>query len=223
MPIDLYFVPPSPPCRAVIMAARHLNIELNAKFVDLMKGEQKEEWFLKINPQHCLPTIDDNGFILWESRAIMTYFANKYAPDSPIYPSNPQERAVVDRVLQFDLGTFYRSLGEYLVPILREGKTLDNLDPEKEKKVKEALQLLDDSLVKHTYVAGDKLTLADLSILASLTFAEVFDYDVSGYKNVKSWSDRLKRELPYYDEVNTEPITMFKSYVKVKTGERKPE
>jgi glutathione S-transferase len=38
MPIDLYFVPPSPPCRAVIMAAKHLNIELNPKFVDLMKG-----------------------------------------------------------------------------------------------------------------------------------------------------------------------------------------
>jgi glutathione S-transferase len=153
----------------------------------------------------------------------MTYFANKYAPDSTLYPSNPQERAIVDRVLQFDLGTFYRSLGEYLVPILREGKTLDNLDPEKEKKVKEALQLLDDSLAKHTYVAGDKLTLADLSILASLTFAEVFDYDVSSYKNVKAWTDRLKKELPYYDEVNTEPITLFKSYVKVKTGERKPE
>lgn len=153
----------------------------------------------------------------------MTYFANRYAPNSSLYPSDPHKRAVVDRVLQFDLGTLYRSIGEYLVPILREGKSLSNLDPEKEKKVKEALQLLDDALGNQGYVAGDHLTLADLSILASLSFAEVFDYSIDDYKNVTQWKERLKKELPYYDEVNKEPVENFRTFVKAKTGEKKPQ
>ncbi|CAG2158280.1 unnamed protein product [Oppiella nova] len=215
MVIDLYFVGPSPPCRAVMMAAKHLNIELNPNFVDLMKGEQKEEWFLKLNPQHCLPTICDNGYVLWESRAIMTYLANKYAPNSSLYPSDPEKRAVVDRILQWDLGTIYRNIGEFLAPIMRDGKNANDLDPEKGKRIKEALQILNDSLAVQRFVAGNEITLADLSVLASLSLAEVFDYDmISTYDNVKEWSDRLKRDLPYYEEINKEPITLFKAYVK---------
>ncbi|CAG2103858.1 unnamed protein product, partial [Medioppia subpectinata] len=180
MVIDLYFVGPSPPCRAVMMAAKHLNIKLNPNFVDLMKGEQKEEWFLKLNPQHCLPTICDNGYVLWE-----------------------------------------RNIGEYLAPIMRDGKHPNDLDPEKGKKIKEALQILDDSLALQSYVAGNDITLADLSVLASLSLAEVFDYDmISIYKNVKQWSDRLKRDLPYYDEINKEPINMFKAYVKSRAADQ---
>ncbi|XP_054159051.1 glutathione S-transferase 1-like [Oppia nitens] len=217
MVIDLYFVGPSPPCRAVMMAAKHLNINLNPKYVDLMKGEQKEEWFLKLNPQHCLPTICDNGYVLWESRAIMCYLANKYAPNSSLYPSDPQKRAEVDRILQWDLGTIYRTIGEYLAPILRDTKNPNDLDPEKGKKIREALQIMDQMLNNQPFLAGNEITLADLSVLASLSLAEVFDYDLIGeYKNVKRWSDGLKRDLPYYDEINKEPIGMFRAHIKSK-------
>ena len=150
----------------------------------------------------------------------MTYLANKYAPDSTLYPSDPQRRAVVDRLLQWDLGVIYRSIGEYLAPIMRDGKSVEHLDPEKEKKIKEALNILDESLKQNKYVAGDELTLADLSILASLSLAEVFDYDViCDYNHIRNWSQTLKRELPYYDEINKEPINMFKTYVKARAGQ----
>lgn len=158
------------------------------------------------------------SYSLSRSRAIMTYLANKYAPESSLYPTDPQKRAVIDRLLQWDLGVIYRSIGEYLAPIMRDGKSVEHLDPEKEKKIREALRILDSSLSAHKYVAGDELTLADLSILASLSLAEVFDYDViSDYQHIRHWSETLKRELPYYDEINTEPIRMFKSYVKART------
>ena len=45
MAIDLYFVDVSPPCRAVMMTARHLNIKLNHKIVDLIKGILRANYF----------------------------------------------------------------------------------------------------------------------------------------------------------------------------------
>lgn len=66
MAIDFYFMHESPPCRAVQMVAAHLSIPLNLKYLDLSKGEHYAEEFTKLNPQRVVPTIVDNGFVLWE-------------------------------------------------------------------------------------------------------------------------------------------------------------
>ena len=66
MPIDIYYLPGSPPCRAVLLTAKALGLEMNLKRLELMKGEHLKPEFLKINPQHTIPTIIDNGFCMWE-------------------------------------------------------------------------------------------------------------------------------------------------------------
>src|SRR6266487_4464883 len=115
MPIDLYYMPASPPCRTVLMVAKHLNIPLNLKLINIRGGDLQKPEFLKLNPQQCAPTIVDGDFSLWESRAIITYLANKYAPGNSIYPSDPKKRATIDRLLYFDLGTFYKAIAAYVV------------------------------------------------------------------------------------------------------------
>ena len=49
------------------------------------------------------------------SRAIMTYLVIKYGKDASLYPTDPQERAVVDQRLYFDMGTLYDSFGKCVV------------------------------------------------------------------------------------------------------------
>ncbi|XP_023237596.1 glutathione S-transferase 1-like [Centruroides sculpturatus] len=218
MPIDLYLMEASAPCRAVLMTAKQLGIDLNKKPIDLTKQEQLKPEFIKMNPQHTVPTLDDNGYYVWESRAILTYLANKYAPDNNIYPKDPQKRGVVDRLLYFDLGVLYKTLADYSKPFLFMGK---EKDPEKEKAFENSLKFLDGFLEKSTYVAGDHLTLADLSILATITITEVFDYDLSAHPHLHAWYTKLKSQLPYFKEVNEPGLRQLKEYIEMRKQEHK--
>jgi glutathione S-transferase len=77
MPIDLYYMSMSAPCRAVLLTAKMVGIEINLKTINLMQGEHMQPEFLKINPQHTVPCLDDSGFVVTESRAICAYLVNK--------------------------------------------------------------------------------------------------------------------------------------------------
>lgn len=59
--------------------------------------------------------LDDDGFILGESIAIMQYLCDKYAPDSPLYPKEPKQRAIVNHRLLFNMQYYYRSIFPYAV------------------------------------------------------------------------------------------------------------
>lgn len=100
-PIVIYHSSLSPFCRAVLLYARYLDISIEMKEINLIEKEQLSEEFIQINPQHLVPTIDDNGFILWESRAILTYLLESKAPH--LVPTSPKEKAIVNQRLHFEL------------------------------------------------------------------------------------------------------------------------
>lgn len=66
MPLDFYWMPLSAPCRADRLTAKAVGVELNLKELNLMTGEQMKPEFVALNPQHCVPTLVDGDFVLWE-------------------------------------------------------------------------------------------------------------------------------------------------------------
>lgn len=114
----LYYMPESPPCRTVMLVARMLNIELDYELLDLSQKQQlNSPEFVAINPFHVVPTlVDTDGFALWESRVIASYLIETRAPESSLYPvKDVKRRATIDKFLHYDLGTFYRALGDVIV------------------------------------------------------------------------------------------------------------
>ncbi|CAH1246187.1 glutathione S-transferase 1-like [Branchiostoma lanceolatum] len=189
MPVTLYHNIVSAPCRAVMMCAKTIGLDLEEKPVDLLAGEQMKPEFLAMNPCHCVPTIDDDGFIMWESRAINIYLNDKYSSTpEKLYPKDPKKRARINMMLQYDLTTYTPAIVGYVAPILFAKKEPDD---ETKKKLADQLEIFNNMLEGKNFVAGNELSLADFSLGGATGMMAIVGYDVSGYKNIVAWRDRM--------------------------------
>ncbi|KXJ77065.1 hypothetical protein RP20_CCG008440 [Aedes albopictus] len=199
MALNLYHMPLSAPCQSVRLLAKAMNLHLNLVYLDLMKGEHMKPEFLKLNPQHVIPTLVDNDFVLWESRAILIYLCEKYGKNDKFYPRDPKKRAVVNQRLYFDMGTLYARFAEYYYPAIFQNQPFNE---ELFKKLEEAFEFLEIYLGQGAYVAGDKLTVADFCVLATVTtMKEAAGIDFSKYPNIERWYAQLSEEVSGHDEV----------------------
>lgn len=168
-------------------------------------------FIFQLNPQHTIPTLNDNGFVLWESRAIQSYLVEQYAKTDSLYPKDAKKRAVVNQRLYFDMGTLYGRFADYYYPQVFAKAPAD---PEKYKKIEEAFEFLDTILATSgQYAAGDNLTIADISLIATVSSYEVAKFDFSKYTNVKKWYDRATSVTPGID-INKSGVEQFANYFK---------
>ncbi|KAG5674797.1 hypothetical protein PVAND_004745 [Polypedilum vanderplanki] len=193
--MKLYHTPGSPPSRSVLMTLRCLEIDVEIHEIDLRKGENRTADFLKINPLGQIPVLDD-GFILTESRAIMTYLANS-RKNEKLYPSDPRKRAIVDSRLYFDATGLFVHIFAALSPMFFKGTT--EVTPEVREKLKNALKYLEGILEKQKFFAGDEATLADISILSTVVQIKNTFGGLGNFSNLKAWFERCNI-LPGYDE-----------------------
>jgi glutathione S-transferase len=206
--MDFYYLPGSAPCRAVQMTAAGVGVQLNLKLLNLMAGEHLKPEFIKINPQHTIPTLVDGGFALWESRAIMAYLVEKYGKDDSLYPKEPKARAVVNQRLYFDMGTLYQRFADYYYPQLFAKQPAD---PEKFKKMEDGFEFLNTFLETSKFAAGDHLTIADISLVATVSSFEAASFDFSKYANVARWYAACKANCPGI-EINEAGLAEFKKF-----------
>ena len=96
--LKIYGIDFSPAANAVRMCANALGLDYEYKVLDVFEGEHKTDAYLALNPFGKLPVIDDDGFLLFESSAIVKYLSRKAG--SKLYPDEPLDQAthVVRRV-----------------------------------------------------------------------------------------------------------------------------
>ncbi|XP_044737252.1 glutathione S-transferase 1-like [Chrysoperla carnea] len=193
--VDLSF-----PVRGVLLTAKAIDLDIEFVPVNLLAGEHLTPEFKKMNPQHTVPTLDDDGFYLWDSHAIATYLVSKYAKNDSLYPKDLKKRAVVDRLLHFDSGiVFPRARGAFFPILFLNEKTIPE---EKKAAIYEAYDFLESFFDGNSWIAGNELTVADLCIIPAVTtLGGIFPIEKSKYPKLLAWIEKCKT-LPYFAECN---------------------
>ncbi|KAJ7890356.1 glutathione S-transferase [Mycena leptocephala] len=182
---------------ALVLAEKQIPFELIV--VNLEANEQKTPEFLEMHPFGQVPVIDDDGFILYESRAICRYLAEKYPNQgSPILPAGLKERALMEQALSVELANFKPAIvkvGRELLGKKSRGLPVDEaVLAEGLAEFGAKLDVYEVILGKHKYLAGDELTLADLVHLIyapSLVAANLDIMTAEGRPNLKRWWNEL--------------------------------
>ncbi|CAG2239944.1 GST [Mytilus edulis] len=195
----LYIHGLSAPARAAWMTTKAAEIPVHLKYVDPFKGEHKTPEFAKINPDMTLPTLVDGNFSLWESRPVMQYLVSKFGGrHSYLYPKDLR-RAIVDRLLYYDLGSVYKTVTEYMYPQLFQGKPLD---AEKEMAMRATFDYLNRLFDGGGhYMTGDNLTIADISMASNISLTEIKGYRLDAWPDLATWYQRMKAQ-PWWPECN---------------------
>jgi glutathione S-transferase len=203
--MKVYCHPVSTTSRPVMHFAAESGIPVEIQIVDLLTGEHMGPSYTAVNPNQLVPTLEDEGFRLTESSAILKYLADKI--DSPAYPKALRERARVNEMMDW--------INTQLCRDLAYGTVYPQIFPNHKRPTDEAQQVtvawgrerarrwltvLDEKLIGgKTYLCGDQITIADYYGASFVHLAEVVGSDLSDYPNVQRWLDRMK-SLTHWDK-----------------------
>lgn len=197
--LKIYGTPVSSPTNKVRYTANYLDIPFEFHPINLAAGDQKKPEFLKLNSIGKVPAIDDDGFHLAESNAIIRYLANK--SKSSLYPEDLQQRAIVDQWIDYSSQHVMLALGRIMFNTYFykfAGAEKDERSIQDGRKfIGQCLPVLEQQLTQHKYIAGDVITLADLSLLAGLDASEMAHVDLSSYPHTSTWRKKLMEKSFY--------------------------
>ena len=178
----------------VRFTANALNLEYEYVKVSLRDGENRKPEYLGLHPAGKIPVIDDAGFVLFESNAIIKYLTTKHG--SELYPKDLKTRALIDQWIDFvtlHVGGAIDRIVFNRVFAPRIGAPVD----ERSAKTGTAflnrfLPIVDKQLNKNTYLVGEKMTIGDINLLATLDSCEVAHIKLSSHESIVRLRDQLK-------------------------------
>ena len=155
-------------------------------------GGNKEDWYLAMNPNGLVPTIDDDGFVLWESNTIVRYLAAKH-DSGGLFPDSPQARADSECWMDWQLSVLLPPMAAILQNLVR--KPPQQRDPNiihaAVEQAGKSFAILDRQLRDRDFVAGPKLTLGDIPIGAMTYRWYAFDIERPELPSLRTYYERL--------------------------------
>ncbi|KIJ66148.1 hypothetical protein HYDPIDRAFT_110326 [Hydnomerulius pinastri MD-312] len=181
MVLKLYGYASTACTRLVLLILKEKQIDYEYVAVDLKKGMHKSPVHKEKQPFGQVPYIDDDGFILFESRAIARYLIEKYPNQGTqgLIPTEPKAKALFEQAASIEVANFDRVAAEIAFETVVK-KYFGLNWPTNQEQLKDWINQLSDKLDayevmlgKTKYLAGDELTLADLSHLPHATLVAV--------------------------------------------------
>lgn len=176
------------------IALEELGIDYEVRPIDLMAGEQKEEWFLALNPNGRIPVIvdhDGDDFPVFESGAILLYLADK---TGRLLPKEPRARSRVVQWLMFQMGGVGPMMGQANVFFRYAPEKIPYAIERYQRESRRLFEVLETRLSEHEWL-GDDYSIADIANYAWVHTHNWSGVSVDGLPGVEAWLNRI-RERP---------------------------
>ena len=175
----------------VSVALEELGLPYTVRQISLGKLEQKEEWFLAINPNGRIPAIIDHGnggFAVFESGAILVYLAEK---TGRLLPAESRARSRVMQWLMFQMGGVGPMMGQANVFFRYAPEKIPYAIERYQRESRRLFEVMERQLKDHAYIANDEYSIADISLWCWVAGHEWSGVSVEGLPGVKRWLDLI--------------------------------
>lgn len=206
----------------ISITLEELGLPYDVKHIRLSQRQQKEDWYLKLNPNGRIPTIidhDNDDFVVFESGAIMIYLAEK---TGKLMPSDQKGRSLVIQWLMFQMGN--------LGPMMGQANVFYRYAPEKipyaieryHRESRRLLEVLDTRLKDHEYLAGN-YSIADIANFCWARGADWSGIDTTGLDSLQRWLGQIAErpavkkglEVPERDDMGNQDEKTIESARKI--------
>ena len=171
----------------VSVALEELDLPYTVRRIDLGKLEQKEDWFLTINPNGRIPVIvdHDNGdFAVFESGAILIYLAEK---TGKLLPTDTKARSRVMQWLMFQMGGVGPMMGQANVFFRYAPEKIPYAIDRYQREARRLFEVMERQLKDHAYIANDEYSIADIALWCWVAGYEWSGVNIDGLPGVKRW------------------------------------
>ncbi len=160
--------------------------------IDIMQGESRTPEFLARNPFGQVPVVElADGRQLAQSNAIIMYLAEA----SGLIPNDPFERAKVMEWLFWEQYSHEPYVAVCRFQMKYQGKSADELDPDKVARGTKALEILESALNGRDFLVGDSVSIADIGLVAYTRVAHEGGFDLAAFPNIGNWIERCEAAL----------------------------
>ena len=205
--------PPSTRVLGIVALKNHLALDCEVQPIDLGRGDQLSPQYLALNPNKKMPTLEDDGFVLWESNAILFYMAAK-RPDGELWPSDLRGQAEVLRWLAWQ-SAHWDAESWGMVVFEKASKAVLGLGPPDpafiargEQNFARFAAVLNDSLRGKTWLVGESLTIADFSIAGFVPLVERMALPVEKFSEILRWYKGLAALPAWQDALAAKDAAM---------------
>ena len=189
--IKVFGHPASTCTRKVLFTLHETNTPYELVVVDFANRKHKQEPHLSRQPFGKVPALDDDGFALYESRAMARYLDGKSG--GALTPTDLKQRAEMEKWISIETENFSSNAMKFVAHhIFKREQTPETME-NAAKGLALACSVLEKNLANKTFLVGDKLTIADI------TYAPYFEYAMTTpakeifakYPHVVAWWNRI--------------------------------
>ena len=211
--MKIHLFPPSGRVVGIVALKNYLALDCALQLVDLGRGDQRAPEYAALNLNRKMPTLEDDGIVLWESNAILFYMAST-RPENGVWPPDLKGQSDVLRWLFWESAHWdAESVG--MVAYEKISKDVLGLGPPDpafiargEQNFNRFAAVLDHSLKDKRWILGERLTIADFSIGGLVPSAKGFGLPVEKFPEIVRWYDRLAALRAWQDAVAAKDAAM---------------